>query len=298
MRGSSGAQFTINNDVVTKYDTAVTRNRVRDQGIWIQKYDECVSLPAVYAVHFDGYEMEKLVSTEELTGGTPIAWVDVLNLCDEIISTLDVDIWHREFTDLTVSHVRFNSEPNTLDFDDYRDYHRRYVRGLLTDTGQRRLDSTLRRFANEITWYQLKHALTHGDPIIDNVMWRVRTLGLERKSELVLIDPIPACPALPDVEAVDVGRVIQSAIGYEHVRYMTQVEINELNGTSLTERVDAILNVWLQTFNLNEARAALYCGIIHTLRGVRTAQRVAPDRVQSLLDLTSQLVRETDKWMQ
>jgi hypothetical protein len=53
--------------------------------------------------------------------------------------------------------------------------------------------------------------LTHGDPTFDNVMmksWR-----------LVLIDPIPATPAVPDLRSVDTGKMLQSIVGYEALKY-------------------------------------------------------------------------------
>src|SRR5437588_835106 len=37
--------------------------------------------------------------------------------------------------------------------------------------------------------------------------------------ELLLIDPIPATPAVPDLLCVDVGKMLQSAVGWESVRY-------------------------------------------------------------------------------
>lgn len=295
MRGSSGAKFTFTDAVVTKFADGPTGARVRDQGIWLQQYDDSIVLPAVFTVHHNSYDMEKLTTFEELTGDVPVDWPDVFNTCNDVIEMLHTELWHKNFDDVVVRYVRYNQDGTSWE-DDYRDHHSRYVRGLLGDVGLRReYRTTLRRFAGIIKWGHLRLALTHGDCIIDNVLWRVSSL--HNRTELVLIDPIPACPALPDVEALDVGRVLQSAAGYEHVRYMTSSEVFLLNQTPLTERLESILNTWRHTFDLNEARAALYFSIIHMLRGVRTAQRVAPDKVHGLKTLTRLLMEETEKWM-
>lgn len=65
-----------------------------------------------------------------------------------------------------------------------------------------------------IKWGSLKTCQTHGDPTFDNIMVRPNIA-----EELVLVDPIPATPEVPHLRAVDTGKLLQSIIGYEAVKY-------------------------------------------------------------------------------
>lgn len=52
-------------------------------------------------------------------------------------------------------------------------------------------------------------ALTHGDPTLANAM--------HREGEMVFIDPLPARGKIPPLREVDVGKLLQSALGWEHI---------------------------------------------------------------------------------
>jgi len=52
--------------------------------------------------------------------------------------------------------------------------------------------------------------LTHGDPTAENVMLR--------GEKYVVIDPLPSTEAVPDDLAVDVGKLLQSAHGWEDIK--------------------------------------------------------------------------------
>lgn len=275
MRGSSGAKLTDHGNFVLKQDTEITGARVRNQGIWLHQHDQSLVLPAVRYIRHDGYELEKLTMCE-----LPVSWKETRELCDEILDSLETYLWDLEFNTRVPPLVAFEGAGA----------HRGYVTDLLDDVGLRReLRRTLHEFVKVIDWWNLRTGRTHGDGIIDNLAYR----GDEQT--IVLIDPIPACLALPDVVALDVGRVLQSAAGYEVIRYGTQ---RELLDVPLLDRVDAVLNTWLGVeFDVNEVRAALHFSVIHTLRGVRTALRVAPDKVEALKTLTLDLVEVAAQWM-
>lgn len=283
MRGSSGAELVDLGHIVLKRDTVVTGRRVRDQGIWLHLHDQSRVLPRASVIHHDGYEVEKLTMCE-----LPTTWKETRELCEEILGVLERDLWELDFSTCPV--------PALVRPDEFA--HLSYITELLDDVDMRKqLRRTLHNFTKQIHWYNLVEGRTHGDGIIDNLAYRRSSApSLTTLREPVLIDPIPACPALPDVRALDVGRVLQSAAGYEVIRYGAK---REVLSTPLTERLNVILNSWLSLgFDLNEARAALHFAVIHTLRGVRTAQRVAPDKVDALKDLVNHLVEETAKWMQ
>lgn len=294
MRGSSGAKITIENDHVRKIGTNGTEGRVRGQGIWLRKYDESLCLPAVNEIYANGYLMEKL---DEVP--LSFSYSDVLETCSEIIATLETHLWHREFEDVTRKIVRWNIESDFVDYDvRSRNHHRHYVVGLLKDTNMLTLRKTMRRFEDSINWQHLRRGLTHGDPIIDNLMHRPLPEHSKSTPQLVLIDPIPACPAIPDVLAVDVGRVIQSAVGYEAVRYGTVDDYDAyLTFGKTHDAVNYVLNDFMnEEFTLNDVRASIYFAIIHMLRGVRTAQRVSLTRAGVINSLVRNLVSEAVRW--
>lgn len=305
MRGSSTAKITIEGDYVRKVSTSTTGStgdRVRDQGIWLRKYDESPCLPAVNEVYSNGYLMEKLIEV-------PLSfdYKDILEQCSEIISTLDTSLWHRDFDTVKRNIVRWNITDDFYDFDSRPDnMHRRYVVQLLKDTDTSHLRKTMRKFEDVINWHRLQVGLTHGDPIIDNAMHRPKATYMKSDPQLVLIDPIPACPAIPDVIAVDVGRVIQSAVGYEALRYADLQQLKDDfggwgdKGSPLTthDAVNYVLNDFMNNeFTLDDARASIYFAIIHMLRGVRTAQHAAPDRVVLLRAAVVHLIVEAEQWM-
>lgn len=275
-RGSSGAIIQVGFDQVGKYDTELTFPRVREQGEWLSRLDGCKILPQVLLMHSDGYEMEKLtvqpIPTDEKT---------IFRYCDDIIAALEHELWSRRDFPLTLLRPTFDLRG-----------HRRYVRRLLRQVNLTKYRGELTSYVNlnRIDWHDLRHVtITHGDAIIDNLLWRQENLELKP----VLIDPIPSCPAIPDFAAVDAGRVIQSAIGYEVLRYRSDVVPPDI-----TDAVRHVLNTWqYRKFSVNEARAALHFAIIHMMRGVRTAQRVAPDCARALRWRTEQLIEETRGWM-
>lgn len=286
IRGSSSAIITVDVDSVRKLDSKITGQRVRDQGIWLLKYDESLCLPAVNEIYADGYLMEKLIE-EDL----PLEYGDTLEMCRKILQVLAKHLWDFTSDDIIVRHISFN-----------RNVHRRYVAGLLRDVNMTFLRRQLRRFEESIRWHWLRTGLTHGDPIIDNVLYRRSKTQWSIDRQLVLIDPIPACPALPDILAVDVGRVIQSAVGYEAFRYGDLDFYRSWSALDFTDRihdaVNFVLNDFMQDeFTLNDARASIYFAIIHQLRGLRTALRVAPDRVDVIKSSISHIVAEAESWM-
>lgn len=90
--------------------------------------------------------------------------------------------------------------------------HAAKVDGLTAKYLSERDAQRFREAREGVQWTRLTRCLTHGDPTIENVM-------LRGQEQLVLIDPIPATPAVPDLLVVDVGKMLQSAVGWESVRY-------------------------------------------------------------------------------
>ena len=102
-----------------------------------------------------------------------------------------------------------------------------------------------RGYLDSIDWESLRRGLVHGDPTYDNVMLR--------NGEIVLIDPLPATPAVPDLVSVDIGKMLTSVMGFELIRYGDRTF------------VDAQLPYIIDE---NEYRASLYWCAVHFLRAI------------------------------
>lgn len=238
-RGASGATIIITKDFTTKLDVERTGTFVRSQGEWLAQ-NRYELLPNVTEVLHNGYVMETL--------DVPDLWtLDVMDTILLIRNRLN-ELWKRG------GRKRYIDGPG----------HDAYVHQLARDVTSskdevRELRDWLREARTSIDFGSLRTGLTHGDCIIDNVAYR--------EGVLVLLDPIPATYAIPDFVASDVGRLIQSAVGYESIRYR-----NFKITTDFDTAVGAVLNAHMHRFSVNEARAAIYFAIIHTLRGVRTTK--------------------------
>lgn len=232
-RGSSGATFIVRKRVVVKSGGP----RVGAQGQWIVDH-QSDALPKVYHVWRSDpprYQMERLhdLHRDDVFGD---------GMFFGIIDRLQTHIW------VQPAEVFFDPE-----------FHKAKVDGLarkFLDRGeQKRLVAGYRA----ITWENLPACLTHGDPTIDNVLLRraYDPLGWGW-ADVVLIDPIPATPAVPDLRCVDIGKVYQSLYGYEFVRYGDP----GLVGVTLRE----FLEFEKSLLDENEVYATHYWHVIHLLR--------------------------------
>jgi hypothetical protein len=282
-RGGSGARVVMgdNDDSVWKYDTVTTNGRVREQGAWLREVDpdtkiEC--LPLVHRVVADGYEMERL--TDRLD--------ENLANIDESVETIFRalgELWY-------VEPGLWRKQRFTVDEYGVYDFslrqHVKYLGWLTRQTGTRPILRDLTRYAHRIDWVTLKRCQTHGDPIIDNLLWRVSPPS--KRSIPVLVDPVPSTAILPPVKALDVGRLIQSALGYELIKYDRGGVTTDHNAAEVKRRAELVINMAQSSggFSVNEARAAAYWAVVHMLRGVRTAlprERVA-NRLRAVAYIT------------
>ncbi len=219
MRGSSGARVYGANGVVRKIGSDEVGERVALQGRWLLTH-RGRSLPRVTRVGETGYDMEPLLAAP--------AWaLDHEAIFAEMIISLKRDLWHL---------------PAEVPYDEA---------ALLTKVGElchrfelRAEYDRWRELHSAITWSDLPTALVHGDPTFDNVMFR------ESTGDLVLVDPLPSLitgPAIPDMRCVDLGKIMQSVLGWERVRYGRDedgfhVDWSVFSGQVLTSR-----NEWLAT---------------------------------------------------
>lgn len=236
-RGSSGASFVIDSAFATK----TGNERVVTQGEWLS-FNKATGLPEVFDVDDTGYKMELLSSV-------PWPLVVPSRIVEETVAVLERDIW---------------SKPPVTELD--LDLHLEKVDALATRWVPGIKNALLER-AKEVAGLGVA-CLTHGDPTMDNVMLR--------GYDIVLIDPVPATPAVPDLRAVDLGKLLQSANGFEKIRYNEDFRV----ATRHIEGLYARLNV-----SEDEQRAAAYWCIVHFLR----ALPYVPQNV------TTRLVRLTER---
>lgn len=186
--GSSGAMIHVGEEHVMKYGYDDVGVRVAAQGRWLRDYPS-PAVPRVLSWFPDGYVMPRL---RELDRSEPH---DVTYL-DAVAARLAEHVWTR------APNVKLDLALHQLKVERLAHLHAPELERRLMQVG-----------AGEIDWDVLPTCLTHGDPTWDNVM-------SDRRSEgLVIIDPIPASPAVPDLRCVDFGKMLQSVVGYERIRY-------------------------------------------------------------------------------
>lgn len=222
MLGLSGATINIYDDRVDKICSKENVNvafRLIDQAYFINKH-QCPIFPIIFKIFSNevyGYSMEKLDSIE-YSEITP-------NIFNEIKDLLSRYIWCQK------AEVFFNENK-------VYEIHR-YVYNILNKLplNKTEIDNiSLYVFINlkQLLDLNLTSCLIHGDPTIANCVRR-------NKKHLVILDPIPS-DLWPHLKAVDLGKMLQSAIGYEAwLNNMKSIDPKEsLNTVLLNESEDDI----------------------------------------------------------
>jgi hypothetical protein len=193
MRGLSGAVVVVNdNDTVTK--SGGIPERTREQGEWLQRHGGDM-FPRVVELLPDGYVMEKL---------TYIDYWDVGS--DFNIATLRSHVWTQPAVVAPTADsgkLLLAKMQHTID---------KYLYGSITDKIELEILDNAKIAAAGLSVFE--PCLTHGDPTAENVMVR-DDFGK------VFIDPIRATEVVPDSPIIDVGKVLQSAYGWEDAKYQT-----------------------------------------------------------------------------
>lgn len=178
MTGISGAQVFLVDDEAIKVDNHAPE-RVVEQGQWLT-LNAADHLPTVAKIMPRGYAMEQLQPIRASD-------VDLGTVCE----ALELSVWS-------------NAGAHDLD----------------TSTTVEKVSLVLSKHAPHLLEYgadavsriqATRSCLTHGDPTAENVMRR-------HDGTYVLIDPLPSTPAIPDDMAVDCGKILQSAHGWEDMK--------------------------------------------------------------------------------
>jgi hypothetical protein len=255
-RGGSGAIITrVSDNVVRKTGS----ERIGLEGRWLRNNPAPSIVKLVGPVFDDEYKMELLQPR-------PV-WPRANDYLYRIASILALDVWCKP-----AQHLMLNTIA-----------HRDRQQPLLKFLGGSVIQFTQMYYS--IPWQNLVLCRTHGDPIIDNVM--------SRDGDLVLIDPIPATQAIPDYLAVDVGRLLQSAVGYERARYNEGPEATE-------DPLDRIIEMAYSTMNhrvhKHEMITCYYFAVFHLLRACND-RRATPDTIARMQPMISRVLKEAEQWM-
>lgn len=197
------------------------RDRLFAQYDWCAKHRDDQGIVNVVRKHEDGYEMELLRARPNDLSAR------------DVIEVLNRNVWGTL------------PPPNAFD----EEKHLAYLTSLPFGTTLADTARTLTPYDDSV-WCD-----THGDPTFENVMRRAHTL--------VLTDPLPdrvLSGELPSVRALDLGKVLQSVIGYEYVKSGTVGSIHGLEFSSWT------WDVVRRFFSVKEMHLAEFFLCVHVAR--------------------------------
>jgi hypothetical protein len=245
VRGLSGAVVIDNGDgTVTK--SGGIPERTREQGEWLIQHGSHV-FPNVVSLLDDGYIMEKL------------DYIDYWDIDNSFVHVaLLRHVWSQPaVVPPTTNTHRLLKEKMQATID-------HHLSGLISSATAAAIIANATAAA--VGAYRLKHSLTHGDPTAENVMSRE---GYGN----VLIDPIRATEVVPDSPAVDIGKMLQSAYGWEHAKYN-----NGMLAYSHNDIADVVNDEEL--FEVGEAWA-----VIHVMRAIPYVKRNMPESMPRVIEV-------------
>lgn len=233
IRGTSGAVISYDADNLVKKTGDA---RVRGQGLWLVQH-ESPALPAVHTVH----ERKNAYIMERLSGAPPWA-LNHRAVLDRMLLALNMHVWCRP------ARVVFDPDVLASKLDFLGTY-------LLDEPKIIEWTTTV---SHSLSWGTLSACLAHGDPTFENVMFRDTT------GDVVIIDPLPASPAVPDLLSVDLGKMLQSVVGWERVRYSDPEQSFHVTARDLRLHIPSD----------DEWHATVFWCVVHLLR---TLPYVEPD---------------------
>lgn len=250
MRGLSGAIVIDNGDgTVTK--SGGIPERTREQGEWLIQHGSHV-FPRVVQLLDNGYVMEKL---------------EHINYWDTDNSFVHVALLRHVWSQPAV--VPPTTDTHRLLKEKMSATIENHVAPLISNATASAIMANATQAA--VGAYRLRHSLTHGDPTAENVMFRS---GYGN----VLIDPIRATETVPDSPAVDVGKMLQSAYGWEHAKY---------NNGMLAYNHDDIADVVNddELLEVGEAWA-----VVHIMRAIPYIKRNMPESLPNVITVLERAI--------
>lgn len=195
LSGQSGAQISFYGDYVFKtgYSQELRErlNREMHHIVRLRQTEASEMFPVVHGESFDGFTTVDGYSMEKLDCRPESAIADQR----AILSRLRLRVWGQTPHDYTE-----------------RDWQRPFLDWMLQNTDSRDFLPAifLLLHGRYPTLFQ-DVDLIHGDPTMENTMYRGNVP--------VLIDPVAGDPKLPRNRYLDVGKMLQSSMGYERFKY-------------------------------------------------------------------------------
>lgn len=206
---------------------AKVRERINSQAAWLIEH-RCGCLPRVFAKWNGGYAMETL---------KPIVVSDRVWVLERIQHKLIYEVWKID-----------TERPLLVKGTVLMGHHREYVHDLVSQWAPH-LAPKLMGWMKGVSALTLSQVNIHGDPTIDNTMMRP-------DGSLVITDPIPASPRMPALLAADLGKMLQSAYGYEDIKAGREPDFS----------YDACYRAVIHQHDPSDVQAAKYFLAVHLLR--------------------------------
>ena len=250
MTGLSGAVVVVNKDgTVTK--RGGSPGRTREQGEWIITHGSEI-FPSIVQTTHDGYIMEKLKH---------VNYWDVSPYF--IHSSLKNYVWSQPaVTPPTVNTQQLLLEKVEVIIN-------KSLKNIVSNATKKRIIAEANKAATGA--YNFGPELTHGDPTAENVMNRA---GYGN----VLIDPIKSSEAVPDSPVIDVGKMLQSAYGWESAKHRTGVVAYKP-----ADVADALNDDEL--FEIGQSWA-----VVHIVRAVPYIIKNLPESLSNVIDVLETVI--------
>lgn len=241
VRGRSGALLYVNPHVTVKtvplHGPDGDRCRVVAQGAMMQDLNMTGLFPFVYSVFDTGYAMETLL---------PITWrneAHVLKVLHHAVCKLNSILWQSARQPSSTFDCLWVGQAT----------HEDYVLSRCYTYARQHEDKLLHamRMMRSIMPNLQPATFLHGDPTLANMM-----CTKQAEHTLVITDPIPQDGRLAQIAAVDRGKLLQSAWGYEHVIDASFPTIDRHEAESIV----------LDGLDGTEEYAARYFLFVHILR--------------------------------
>tara|TARA_Y100000310_G_scaffold270200_1_gene283862 strand:+ start:2805 stop:3638 length:834 start_codon:yes stop_codon:yes gene_type:complete len=199
---NSGAKISMFEKFVLKTGEGPIGERVESQGRWLSdaRIFNPLLFPYVHATIPNGYIMERLTPIHLARIDKTLLFVDVIQKLEELWTTGQG--WHVHNKD-------------TPDYDE-----------RCEGRWEEHMSYIMSRAASYCPWVvphlvgmqdnldptKFHYCKAHGDPTLENVMLH------PRDGRIVLIDPLPPSNRIPECKESDVGKLMQSASGYEDIK--------------------------------------------------------------------------------
>lgn len=194
--------------------------RLIDQGKFMQELNyepqhESI-VPIVHSMLPNGYVMER---------------------CNDVdLWERDVPMWFNQMKMRLMSRV-WSQFPRTRSHPDWHTNLKRHFHATCYPIISDAFMSDVNALIDRVALVHQSDCTIHGDCTLDNLLWSSpRPHKHGTAIQLLISDPLPTDDRIPQHRAVDLGKMLQSAVGWENLRYLGKPSIQ------VKSCVDAVLD--------------------------------------------------------